>query len=202
MGCRKFIMKRSILKITLGVLAIIVFFLAVWIVIVVVRIPSHVIPDTKDWHTGDVFFSVGDSWKSVAVRSISGAKNLELSELTPSHCGIVVVDSGKLKLVHESTSAKRIVMETPDEYLHNNGSFCLYARKPPCVPDSVRIVQIIDSLMKVGVPFDFNFDHTEDKSLYCTEMVVRVFELCGCNEFSNLREQGYIYPQDLRRIIK
>lgn len=174
-----------------------VMLIALWIGVVASRIPSYVQPDTSDWHTGDIFFSVGDSWKSVAVRSISGAKNLGLSQTTPSHCGIVVVDSGIVRLIHESTSAKRIVMETPEEYLHNNGSYCLYARRPPCIADSVRLVHVIDSLMRAGIPFDFDFNHSDDSSLYCTEMVVKVFDLSGCSDFSDLSDLGYIYPQDL-----
>lgn len=171
--------------------------ITIWVIITVIRIPSYVCPDTSDWHTGDVFFSVGDSWKSVAVRSLSGAKNLGLSETTPSHSGIVIVDLEGVKLVHESTSAGKIVMETPDEYLLNNGSYCLYARRPRCIPDSSMMVCVLDSLMKAEVPFDYDFDHSDDGSLYCTEMVVRVFELSGSSEFDGLRELGYIYPQDL-----
>lgn len=179
------------------IIAVIVSFLAIFILITVIRIPSYIKPDTADWHTGDIFFSVGDSWKSVAVRSLSGARNFGLSETTPSHCGIVVVDSGVVKLVHESTSAKRIVMETPDEYIRNNGSYCLYARRPSCLIDTVRVLYVVDSLMRDGVPFDFDFDHKDDSSLYCTEMAILVLELSGCSDVSDLRELGYIYPQDL-----
>lgn len=171
--------------------------ISIWICLAVFRIPKYVSPDTSDWHTGDVFFSVGDSWKSVAVRSISGAKDMVLSRTTPSHCGIVIVDSGNVRLVHESTSAKRIVMETPEEYLHNNGSYCLYAHSAPCIVDSVLLIHVMDSLMKAGTPFDFDFNHSDDSSLYCTEMVVKIFELSGCSDFSDLRNLGYIYPQDL-----
>lgn len=191
------LMKRRFFKAVIIVIAVTVTFLAIVIIIAVLRIPSYVEPDTSGWHTGDVFFSVGDSWKSVAVRSLSGAKDFGISETTPSHCGIVVVDSGVVRLVHESTSAKRIVMETPEEYLRNNGSYCLYARRPPCIRDSVRVVHVVDSLMMVGVPFDFDFDHSDDSSLYCTEMAIHVLELSGCADVSDLRELGYIYPQDL-----
>lgn len=88
-------------------------------------------------------------------------------------------------------------METADEYLQNNGSYCLYARRPPCIADSVRVVHVVDSLMNAGIPFDFDFNHSDDSSLYCTEMVVRVFELEGCTCLSDLREAGYMYPQAL-----
>lgn len=190
-------MKRRILRYIIAGIVMIVVLVALWICVVVSRIPSYVNPDTSDWHTGDIFFSVGDSWKSVAVRSITGVKNFGLSDTTPSHCGIVIVDSGTVRLVHESTSAKRIVMETPEEYLQNNGSYCLYARRLPCSQDSVRVVHVIDSLMEAGIPFDFDFDHTDDGSLYCTEMVLRVMELSDCTNLSDLRDLGYIYPQDI-----
>lgn len=190
-------MKRKTVRSIAIVAMVIILIPAIWICVVVSRIPSYVEPDTSGWHTGDVFFSVGDSWKSIAVRSLSGAKDFGLSETTPSHCGIVVVDSGVVRLVHESTSAKRIVMETPEEYILNNGSYCLYARRPPSIRDSVRVVNVIDSLMMKGVPFDFDFDHSDDSSLYCTEMAIRVLELSGCSDVSDLRELGYIYPQDL-----
>ena len=192
-------MKGSILKpvgtaaLTLAALALL------WIGIAVWRIPSHVRPETSGWQTGDIFFSVGDSWKSVAVRSLSGAKDFGLSAATPSHCGIVIVDSAGVRLVHESTSARRIVAETPEEYIRNNGSYCIYARRPPCRADSVRLLQTVDSLMRMGVPFDFEFDHSDGSALYCTEMVVSVLEKCGCRDVSDLRDSGYIFPQDLLR---
>ena len=88
-------------------------------------------------------------------------------------------------------------METPDEYIRNNGSYSLYARRPSCMLDTLCVFHVVDSLMRAGVPFDFDFDHKDDSSLYCTEMAVRVLELSGCREVSDLRELGYIYPQDL-----
>lgn len=178
-------------------------FLAVimWVCIVSGARPAYVMPDTSDWQTGDIFFSVGDSWESVAVRSLSGAKYFEVSDSTPSHCGIIVRDDNDgLKLVHASTTAKKIVAETPEEYLTNNGSCCLFARRVCPEPDEVNIRRAVDSLIANNVPFDFEFNHRDSRSLYCTEMVVSVFELVGSTRFSPLRKQNYIYPEDLLNV--
>lgn len=89
-------------------------------------------PDTTMFRTGDIFFSVGDSWESVAVRALSGSTSFEVADSTPSHCGMVIRFADGVKLAHASTVAKKIVLETPEEYLRNNGSYCIYARKAPC----------------------------------------------------------------------
>lgn len=183
-----------------GVLAIFFLAIIVWISVVYLSRPSYLMPDTSAWKTGDVFFSVGDSWESVAVRALTGAKHLEVSDSTPSHCGIVVRDDDGVRLVHASTGAEQIVAETIEEYLKNNGSYCLFARRVNTAPDSVAVRLTLDSLIARRVPFDFDFDHTDSNSLYCTEMVISVFERNGDYRFSPLREQSYIYPEDLLKI--
>lgn len=194
--------KKHLLLIAGGIFALFVLAMIKWVCIVFLSRPSYLVPDTADWKTGDIFFSVGDSWESVAVRSLSGIKNFEVSDSTPSHCGIVVRDSVGVRLIHASTVAKKIVSETPDEYLKNNGSYCLYARRFYPLPDTVAIRETLDSLLISEVPFDFNFDHSESQSLYCSEMVVRVFELNDIDCFLILKEQSYIYPEDILKILK
>lgn len=173
----------------------------IWVIVVALSHPSYQVPDTTDWQTGDIFFSVGDSWKSVAVRSISGAKKLEVSDSTPSHCGIIVRnEAGDIKLVHASTTAKKVVAESVDEYIANNGAYRLYVKKNRTKPDGAVIQHAVDSLITNNVPFDFDFNHREPNSLYCTELVITVFELTGDSIFSSLREQHYIYPKDLLKL--
>lgn len=189
--------KWRLLPVLGGVLAIFFLAIIIWMCIVSRIRPMYVMPDTSSWQTGDIFFSVGDSWESVAVRSLSGAKNFEVSYSTPSHCGVVIRDADGIKLVHASTVAKKIVAETPEEYMTKNGSYCLYARSVQPVPDSVTILQTVDSLIANAVPFDFEFDHRDSRSLYCTEMVITIFERNGNLRFTPLRKQNYIYPEDL-----
>lgn len=187
--------KRRWLRILILSVGLLILLIAAWIGIVFLSRPAYIAPDTSGWKTGDIFFSVGDSWESVAVRALTGAKSFELSDSTPSHCGLVVRYGGKVRLVHESTVAKRIVMETPEEYLKNNGSYCLYVRKSPCAPDSVILRQTVDSLLSTGIPFDFDFDHSSPQALYCTEMVVRISEICGSTYFSDLRKKTIFTPK-------
>lgn len=68
--------------------------------------------------------------------------------------------------------------------------------------DTLAIRQSVETLVKNRVPFDFNFDHSTSKALYCTEMVVRVFEQNNCFCFSKLRHNSYMYPNDLLKLCK
>lgn len=176
--------------------------IVIWVTVVVMTRPDYVAPDVTGWRTGDIFFSVGDSWESVAVRSITGAKAFELNDSTPSHCGVVIRRGSSAMLVHASPVVGHVVMESPDEYLRNNGAYCIYVRSMPCAIDSVRLTACVDSLVADAVPFDYDFDHTTPGALYCTEFVVTLAETLGCNDFSHLRKQGYIYPQDIANICK
>lgn len=192
--------RKTIIRVLIGLSAFLLLFFLIFIVAVAIYRPKPSVPDTSGWRTGMVFFSVGDSWESVAVRSFTGLRNIALSDSTPSHCGMVVMgDNGPL-LVHASTTAGRVVAETPAEYIENNGSYCLYVKPQPFPLDTLRLKADIDSLLNVPVAFDYNFDHTDGKSLYCTELVVTLHELNGYDTLSPLRERNYIYPQDILNI--
>ena len=92
-------------------------------------------------------------------------------------------------------------METTEEYLRNNGSYCIYTKKAPCRVDTLAIRKTVEALVSKGVPFDFKFDHTTPDALYCTEMVVSVFEANNYFCFSKLRKHSYMYPVDLLTLI-
>lgn len=193
--------RKAIFRIFVGLSAFLLLSLLIVVVVVAIYRPKPALPDTSDWQTGMVFFSVGDSWESLAVRSITGLQNVALSDSTPSHCGIVIMGSNGPLLFHASTTARRVVAESPSEYIENNGSYCLYAIPQPFQLDTLKLRADIDSLLRISVAFDYDFDHTDNKSLYCTELVVALHELNGCNAFSTLREKNYIYPQDIFNIL-
>ena len=169
--------------------------------IVIFLRPKPSRPDTSGWQTGMVFFSVGDSWESAAVRSLTGLFNLAMSDSTPSHCGMVVMDENGPMLVHASTTAKHVVKESPEEYLRNNGSYCLYVVPQPFALDTLKLRADIDSLLSILAPFDFEFNHDDGKALYCSELVITLHELSGCNSLSSLREKSWIYPHDILKIL-
>lgn len=198
-------MQSKLRKPTLRILAVIS---ASLIIILVIGVGAAILyrpkpsqPDTSEWQTGMVFFSVGDSWESAAVRSISSILNLTVSDSTPSHCGMVVRYKDRPLLVHASTTARHIVVETPEEYIKNNGSYCLYVKTQPLPLDTLKLKADIDSLLKIPVPFDFEFNHDEGNALYCSELVVTLYELNGCNSLSSLRENNWIYPQDILNVL-
>lgn len=189
--------RKTIVRSIVGLLAFLLLIFAVFVAAVAICHPKPAQPDTSDWQTGMVFFSVGDSWRSVAVRSLTGARNATLSDSTPSHCGMVVMSDRGPLLVHASTNAGRVVAETPSEYLELNGSYCIYAKPQPFPLDTLKLKADIDSLLRRPVAFDFDFDHSDNQSLYCTELVITLHELNGCKALSPLRSKKYIYPQDI-----
>ncbi len=194
MDCKK---RKPLVRIVVSLAVFFLLIFVLWVAFIALYRPEPEQPDTIDWRTGDVFFSVGNSWESVAVRSLTGARHFEVSDSTPSHCGIVVRVADGVRLVHASTVEKRVVAESPQEYLAKNGSYCLYVVRPSFAPDTLRLRRCLDSLITSRVPFDFDFDHKDASALYCTEMVVATFELIGHNDFSLLRKQAHIYPGDL-----
>lgn len=192
---------KPILRIIAGLSASLLLVLLMVTVAAAVCRPKPAVPDTSGWQTGMVFFSVGDSWESVAVRSITSLRNVALSDTTPSHCGIILMEPSGPALVHASTVAKKVVKETPEEYITKNGSYMIYSRAMPDRVDTVLLREHIEELLARDYPFDFDFDHSDGKALYCTELVVTLYELSGCNSLSPLREQHYIYPQDILNML-
>ncbi|MGM9816382.1 MAG: YiiX/YebB-like N1pC/P60 family cysteine hydrolase [Lepagella sp.] len=189
--------RRRWLFIILAPFALFILFLTVRVAVVMIRRPEFIPPDTSRWHTGDLFFSVGDSWESVAVRALSGLRTYEVADSTPSHCGVVIRRGEEVLLLHASTIAGHVVLESPQQYLVNNGSFCLYACPPPVPVDSLRFTLAADSLLNANIPFDFNFNHNDPSALYCSELVVQIFELTSISPFSSLHRLDYIYPRDI-----
>lgn len=194
-------LRKTIFRIFAGISAFLLLNLLIFIGASVFYRPKQATPDTTDWQTGMVFFSVGDAWESAAVRSITGILNMTVSDSTPSHCGVVIRNERGPLLVHASTSAGHIVAESPEEYIENNGSYCLYVRPQSFQLDTIKLKSDTDSLLRIPVPFDFDFDHLDAKSLYCTEFVITLFELNGNDDLSSLREKHFIYPQDILNIL-
>lgn len=198
MNCK---IRKPIFRVIAGILAFLLIFLLLIICLAIFRRPAPSRPETSGWRTGMVFFSVGDSWESAAVRTLTGILHLSVNDSTPSHCGIILINEKGPLLIHASTIAGNIVAETPEEYIEKNGSYCLFAKSQPLILDTLKLKSDIDSLLAIPAPFDFDFNHFDNKALYCTEMVVLLHELNGCNSFSSLREKNWIYPNDILDIL-
>lgn len=177
--------------------------ISVFLVFVFLTKPKYREPELEGCQTGDLFFSVGDSWESYAVRILTSFRERNLVDSTPSHCGIILMEEGKPMLVHASTVAKKIVKEEPHEYITKNGSFMIYPHSHPYALDTALLRKDINDLLERNYPFDFEFNHRDTNALYCTEMVIYLFERNGINQLSDLRERSYMYPQDVRnRIVR
>lgn len=184
-------------RIALATAATITAAIAAAVIYVVCTTPRHSEPDTRRWQTGYIFFSVGDSWKSYAVRGLTRARGEALTDSTPSHCGMVVMDGLRPLLVHESTSEGHIVAESPREYFEKNGSRCIYALPAPGAVDTLRLKADISAMLGARTPFDFDFNHSDSSALYCSELVVALLERNGNHTLSSLRGRKFIYPQDI-----
>lgn len=194
---------KRILRVSAWVLSILfILILLLWLVTYLINRQEYRKPDTSGWQTGYLFFSVGDSWKSNAVRTMTGTKYGALSDSTPSHCGIVLMNPEGPLLVHESTDEGKVVAETPEQYLKKNGAYCVYAVPVPYNIDTVMLRKDVEQMLRAGVPFDYDFNHRESSKLYCTEFVVTVLEKNGVTEVSKLRELKYIYPADLLHLLR
>ena len=192
---------RRILRCALWSLCTVAAILSVWLLTVTLCRPNDRNPDTSRWQSGYIFFSVGDSWKSVAVRSLTSFRDFNLRDSTPSHCGIVLRMSDGIRLIHESTSAGHIVSETPDDYFRINGSHCIYALPANASIDTMRLRQETERLLNIRKPFDYDFDHNDSTAFYCSEMAVYLLEKTGMPSVSILRESEFIYPDDIKKYI-
>lgn len=192
------LVQKNIKRVAIGLLSFLVLIILLFLTVnIVAGRGEYKRPVTDGWETGYIFFSVGDSWKSNAVRSITGFKEWELEDSMPSHCGIIIMEKQGPMLVHESTEEGKIIMESPEQFLNNNGAYIVYALPVPFETDTVKLRKDIMTMLEQEIPFDFKFDHHDSSALYCTEFVVKVFEQNGINQFSDLRDLKYIYPNDI-----
>lgn len=148
--------------------------------------------NTEQWLTGDLFFSVGNTWRSLIVRMFDGNNSEGLT-----HCGFVMVEDGQPYLVHMSTEKNKIVRESIDEYAKVNDVNAIIVKRLKEPVDTVLLRQTITSLMNEGKEFDHDFDHRDSTRYYCTEFVINTLSKTGCHKFDDLFNKDYVYPVDI-----
>lgn len=149
-------------------------------------------PDTTGWRTGDIFFSVGNSWRSVVVKMFDSDNPEGLT-----HCGFVIVRDGQPMLVHMSTDKNCITCEGIDEYGLINDVSAITVRRLRNLPDTTRLRVALEKLLRNGKEFDHSFDHRDASKYYCSELVVRELQGVGCNDFDDLLDKDHIYPVEI-----
>ena len=62
------------------------------------------------------------------------------------------------------------------------------------VPDSIRLSQILDSLIAIPKIFDYDFDMNDDRELYCTELIINVLNKINKDIPFRPASDGILYP--------
>lgn len=154
--------------------------------------PAFIPPDTSRWHTGDIFFSTGHSWKSDAVRLLGGHSDDGIS-----HCGFIVRRRDSVFLIHMSPDKGRIVKETPADFAASGTVAAITARRLSPAPDTTRLIPRLNRLLAQEKPFDSRFDTKDTTAYYCTELIVKELAAAGSPQLLPLLRSQYIYPQTL-----
>ncbi len=149
-------------------------------------------PDTRQWQTGDIFFSSGHSWKSDAVRLLGGNSADRIS-----HCGFIVRQRDSIFLIHMSPDKNQIVKETPSDFAASGTVSAITARRLSPVPDTTLLKNRLNQLLSRQKPFDSTFDTKDTTAYYCTELIVKELAACGSPQLLPLLRSQYIYPQTL-----
>lgn len=180
----------------------ILYILSLYAVAVIV-LYNHTRGENREWATisskseellltGDVIFTQGVSFKSDVVRAFGGDKTSGLS-----HCGIIVRDS-TTSVVHMSIDKDMITREPIAEFMQSNqvAGFTV-CRVVGGVVDSKLLVEL-EGLLNSEIAFDNGYNATDDKELYCTELVCSIYErLYQINLYPRENRREIIYPYEI-----
>lgn len=149
--------------------------------------------------TGDLLFSEGRSLKSDLVRIASARYRSEFS-----HVGFLRPRDGEVRVVHMSIDDGYIVEEPLADFIRRNRVPDIGIRRLRDAPDSGRLCRVLDSLLSMRKPFDYDFSLEDEQAYYCTELIVKALEAAGSAgraEWS--AEGGILYPARLddRRLL-
>ena len=120
--------------------------------------------------TGDIAFRRENSfWGDIAT---SAARK----EGKYSHSGVIVVEKGKIYVIHAyadvNSKQAEVAKQSLDEFLHNASAKGFYRLN---FPAKIRTDIAKQALVYYNnrTPFDDNFSLEDDKKVYCTELVWR-----------------------------
>jgi hypothetical protein len=137
-------------------------------------------PDLTLITNGDLVFRQGTGIFSYLCRNIGGEPS------TFSHVGIVYFENNKAFVIHTEANDLTGIGFAKKEELSifisaSNSSKHAFYRVQNL--SSNQIEGVLDSAFKYvsdSIPFDTDFDLTNDHKLYCTELVYKAFKSIGC----------------------
>lgn len=117
--------------------------------------------------TGDLVFRNEDSFLSKVFRSFDNSEY--------SHVGVVDVVDGYVYILHSEFSDMDdgLKYESIDSFLSNAVSYMVLRLKNS---EGINFKENIKNLLEKSPRFDFGFDYINRDKLYCTELVVDVYE--------------------------
>lgn len=147
--------------------------------------------------SGDIVFTDGNSVKSDAVRMVSGAKD----GIDYSHCGIIIIESDNVYVVHMSINQGMIVKELIDNFwITNRVNDYAICRVEGSV-STQKIEEELNKLLHNKVLFDNGYNAMDSEELYCTELVCYVYDKVSDVNLYPFEDQSvYIYPNNLFEI--
>jgi hypothetical protein len=121
---------------------------------------------------GDIVLRAGNDVTSNMLRQ------LNLKDKRFSHCGIVFSESGAWWVYHsigsESAPDQAIKKEPLMHYWNPEDNLAIgYAHLHISRQERTKLLHTADSLYRLQIPFDMQFDLKSDDRMYCTEMVAK-----------------------------
>lgn len=138
-----------------------------------------ILNDLSDIQEGDVVFRCGKSLSSEAILYADNNGDF-------SHVGIVVDNLGKLLVVHAvpdelefEGDVARVKMSTLNEFYSNKkatkGALC----RPKDSKLARKTAKLAVDIYERNVLFDEKFDATDTTKMYCTELLLFLYNKCG-----------------------
>lgn len=121
---------------------------------------------------GDIVLRAGNDVTSNMLRQ------LNLKDKRFSHCGIVIAESGTWWVYHsigsESAPDQAIKKDPLMHYWNPEDNLAIgYAHLHITRQERRKLLRTADSLYRLKIPFDMQFDLKSDDRMYCTEMVAK-----------------------------
>lgn len=138
-----------------------------------------ILPDSVTLQVGDVVFRRGGGIESHAVMLMD-------SEGAYSHVGIVVDTMGRKMIVHAvpgepdfEGDIDRVKLDSVEKFFSSVYAIRGAVTRPADSLCAHRAAQKAKELFRRGVLFDHDYDLSDTTKLYCTELVLFVFEHAG-----------------------
>lgn len=152
-----------------------------------------ILPCDCTLNTGDIVFRRGGGITSHAVLlADNGGKY--------SHTGIVVDSAGNKMIVHAVPDepdcpgdSDRVKMETPESFFHRTkASIGEVKRLKGNGSQAAAAARYAVEIYRRGTPFDHNYDDSDTVSMYCCELVNRVYLKAGIRLYNGKKHDIHL----------